>query len=58
MPCSMTREGGRVLGRLNQFGGWAGDAFKGAKTGGHAPYGGDLDLVVRDTDRLTQKLRQ
>ena len=29
-------QGGEVMGRLNKFGGWAGDAFKICKEGVHA----------------------
>lgn len=51
------RRGGDVLGRLNSFGGWAADAFQVCKSGVHTSYGGDLKALVRDTERLTGKLR-
>ncbi len=51
--------GGEVLGRLNSLGGgrWAADVFQAVKKGLHAPYTGDLDVLVKDTERLVQKLR-
>jgi hypothetical protein len=50
--------GGEVVGRLNSFGGWAGDAFIAARKGTHSAYEGDLALLVRDTGRLCARLRQ
>jgi len=50
--------GADVVGRLNGFGRWAGDAFIAARKGTHAAYEGDLALLVRDTARLCTRLRQ
>jgi hypothetical protein len=45
--------GGKVLHRINRYGGWAAEAFKACKSGGHVPYKGRLDALVHDTRRLT-----
>ncbi|PWR12671.1 hypothetical protein DKT69_23230 [Micromonospora sicca] len=50
-------QGGKVLSRLNQFGHWAGDAFKACKQGVHGPGTLDLDVLVRDCCRLAEELR-
>ena len=42
--------------RLNQFGGWAGDVFKQCKEGAHKAVAGDMQLMIRDTERLTAKI--
>lgn len=44
--------GGKVLQRINKYGGWAGNTFKACKDGGHAPYDGRLDDLVRDARKL------
>jgi energy-coupling factor transporter ATP-binding protein EcfA2 len=48
--------GGEVMARLNKFGGWAGDVFKQCKEGAHAAATGDLELMVRDAERLADKM--
>ncbi|SIN35677.1 AAA family ATPase [Micromonospora cremea] len=50
-------QGGKVLGRLNRFGGWAGDAFQACKQGVHKPGTFDLEVLVRDCRRLVEELR-
>ncbi|MET7666787.1 AAA family ATPase [Micromonospora luteifusca] len=50
-------QGGKVLGRLNRFGGWAGDAFQACKQGVHGPGSFDLGVLVRDCRRLAEELR-
>lgn len=46
-----------VLGRINRFGGWAGDAFQACKQGVHGPGTFDLEVLVRDARRLAEHLR-
>ena len=46
-------KGGDVMKRLNQFGGWAGDVFKQCNEGTHKAVEGDMQLMIRDTERLT-----
>jgi hypothetical protein len=46
-----------VLRRLNTYGRWAGDAFQACKVGGHAPYSGDLDALVKDVAALVERIR-
>jgi hypothetical protein len=40
--------GGDVMKRLNQFGPWAGDAFRQCKEGGHEATTADLNLLIID----------
>ncbi len=48
--------GGDVMKRVNQFGSWAGDAFKQSKEGVHKAVAGDLRLMIRDTEKLADKI--
>ncbi|WP_158610018.1 AAA family ATPase [Micromonospora musae] len=50
-------QGGKVFPRLNQYGRWAGDAFRACKEGVHGPGTFDLDVLVRDCRRLAEELR-
>ncbi|WP_446218655.1 AAA family ATPase [Micromonospora sp. IBHARD004] len=52
-----THQGGKVLGRLNRFGGWAGDVFQACKQGVHKAGSFDLEMLVRDSRRLAEELR-
>jgi hypothetical protein len=54
---SDVRKTGAVLSRLNSYGRWAGDAFRACKTGGHAPYPGDLHVLVKDAGKLVERIR-
>ena len=49
---------GEVMGRLNKFGGWAGDAFKICKEGVHAGFAGDLRGLIDDSERLAAKIQE
>lgn len=51
--------GGEVMGRLNTLGRgrWAADVFQAVKKGVHNPYAGDLEALVKDSERLVQLLR-
>jgi hypothetical protein len=46
-------KGSDVMKRLNKFGGWAGDVFKQCNEGAHKAVEGDIQLMIRDTERLT-----
>ena len=48
--------GSDVMSRVNQFGGWAGDAFKACKDGVHEASAVDLQLLVNDTEKLAQRM--
>lgn len=49
---------GEVLTRLNnKHGGRAGDAFRDFNQAGHAAYRGDLDMLVADSEWLTERVR-
>ncbi|MER7457499.1 AAA family ATPase [Micromonospora sp. NPDC126480] len=50
-------QGGKVFNRLNQYGRWAGDAFRACKEGVHGPGSFDLEVLVRDCRRLAEELR-
>lgn len=50
--------GGDVLPRLNAIGRWAADVYQASRTGGHSAYTGELTELVRDTDRLAERLRR
>ncbi|MDP2322027.1 MAG: hypothetical protein Q8O42_22145 [Acidobacteriota bacterium] len=50
-------KGSEVMARLNRFGGWAGDAFKGCKEGTHQEFAGDIQLLIKDTERLTERVQ-
>ena len=45
-----------VMARLNKFGGWAGDAFKGCKEGAHQEFAGDIQQLIKDTEKLTERV--
>jgi hypothetical protein len=47
---------GDVMGRLNKWGGWAGDAFKRSKESVHTSYSGDLRKLTKDVDDLCKKI--
>jgi hypothetical protein len=47
---------GDVMKRLNQFGVWAGDVFKRCNEGAHQPVMEDLQVMIRDTEKLTEKI--
>ena len=47
---------GDVMGRLNQWGAWAGDVFKQCNSGTHQPHSGDLGKLVEDAQSLCRKL--
>ena len=50
--------GGDVMARLNsKIGGWAGDAFKNCKEGAHQEFTGDIQLLIRDTEKLAEKVQ-
>jgi hypothetical protein len=49
--------GGDVMKRLNQIGAWAGDAFKQSKDGVHEAVAGDLKTMIRDTEKLTERIQ-
>jgi hypothetical protein len=49
-------KGSEVMSRLNKYGGWAGDAFKNCNEGAHKEYGGDLMQLIRDTEKLTERV--
>ena len=42
--------------RLNQFGSWAGDVFKQSKDGVHDAKPSDLQLMIRDAEKLADKI--
>jgi hypothetical protein len=46
-----------VYERLNQFGIWAGDAFRAVNEGAHGRYEGDLPGLIRDARDLAKKRR-
>lgn len=49
--------GGDVMKRLNQIGPWAGDAFRQSKDGVHEAVAGDLKTMIRDTEKLTERIQ-
>jgi predicted ATPase len=49
-------KGGDVMKRVNQFGSWAGDVFKQSKEGVHVAVAADLQLMIRDTEKLADKI--
>lgn len=49
--------GGEVMARLNRIGGWAGDAFKNCKEGAHQEFTGDIQQLIRDTEKLAEKVQ-
>ena len=48
--------GSDVLGRVNQWGRWAGDVVKNLNRGAHLGYAGDLRSLINSTDRLCQQI--
>src|SRR5262249_34361324 len=48
--------GGDVMGRLNQFGAWAGDTFRACKEGAHEATSTDLSLLIKDTEKLAMRV--
>jgi len=49
-------KGSDVMKRLNKFGSWAGDVFMQCKEGAHNEVEGNLQLIIRDTERLAAKI--
>jgi hypothetical protein len=49
-------KGGDVMARLNKFGPWAGDAFRAVNEGAHKEYAGDLQQLINDTEKLTERV--
>lgn len=48
--------GGDVMKRLNQFGSWAGDVFRQCKEGVHAGTSVELNLLIKDAEKLTERV--
>lgn len=48
--------GGDVMKRLNQFGSWAGDAFRQCKDGVHGGSSADLNLLIKDAEKLAERV--
>jgi hypothetical protein len=48
--------GGDVMKRLNQIGGWAGDVFRQCKDGVHGGTDADLNLLIKDAEKLTDRV--
>lgn len=48
--------GGDVMRRLNQFGSWAGDVFRQCKDGVHGGTSADLNLLIKDAEKLTERV--
>jgi len=48
--------GSDVMGRLNQFGTWAGDTFRACKDGAHEATATDLNLLIKDTEKLALRV--
>ena len=51
-------KGGDVLRQLNSYGAWAADAFQAVRRGVHERYTGDLAVLVKDTEKLVERLRR
>jgi recombinational DNA repair ATPase RecF len=49
-------KGGDVMTRVNKYGVWAGDAFKQCNEGAHKEFAGDLQLLIKDTTKLTERV--
>jgi hypothetical protein len=49
--------GGDVMARLNKVGTWAGDVFKDCKEGAHKEFTGDIQTLIRDTEKLAEKVQ-
>ena len=50
------QRGGDVMKRLNQFGPWAGDVFRQCKEGVHGGTSTDLNLLIKDAEKLTERV--
>jgi hypothetical protein len=48
--------GGDVMKRLNQFGPWAGDVFRQCKEGAHEATTADLSLLIKDAEKLAERV--
>lgn len=48
--------GSDVMKRVNKIGPWAGDVFRQCKDGVHDAVAGDLQLMIRDTEKLADKI--
>ena len=48
--------GGDVMKRLNQFGPWAGDVFRHCKEGAHEATTADLNVLIKDAEKLTDRV--
>jgi hypothetical protein len=49
-------KGGDVMNRLNKWGSWAGDVFTQCKNGPHSEVEGDLQLMIRNTEKLAEQI--
>jgi predicted ATPase len=49
-------KGSDVMKRMNKFGPWAGDVFKQCKEGAHDAFAGDLQSMIKDTEKLAAKI--
>lgn len=49
--------GSEVMARLNKVGTWAGDVFKDCKEGAHKEFTGDIQTLIRDTEKLAEKVQ-
>lgn len=49
--------GGDVMARLNKIGRWAGNAFKDCKEGAHQEFAGDIQLLIKDSERLVERIQ-
>ena len=49
-------KGGEVMARVNKYGPWAGDAFKQCNEGTHKEFAGDLQQLIKDTTKLTERV--
>lgn len=48
--------GGDVMNRLNKWGSWAGDVFRQCKDGPHSEVEGDLQLMIKNTEKLANQI--
>jgi hypothetical protein len=53
-----SERGGDVMARLNQWGSWAGTAFKVLNKGTHAGFDGDMAKLVSDSKDLARRMRE
>jgi len=44
------------MNRLNKWGSWAGDVFTQCKNGPHSEVEGDLQLMIRNTEKLAEQI--